>query len=172
MPPSFSGELTSSARHPLRDGDARFQRRPVVRGDNADIVRALGATYHTCPVSEVGFEPDIIIECTGVGQVISESIQIISSGGIVCLTGIGHGGSSNKAAIADVAAAAVLKNVVVMGSVNANKRHWYRAGQILARADRKWLSRLITRREKPEDFKQALERTSDDIKVVIQFSEI
>jgi len=28
MPPSFSGELTSSARNPLRDGDARFQRRP------------------------------------------------------------------------------------------------------------------------------------------------
>ena len=42
----------------------------------------------------------------------------------------------------------------------------------LARADRKWLSRLITRREKPENFKQALERKPDDIKVVIQFSEI
>ena len=141
-------------------------------GAKPDSVRALGATYHTCSVSEVGFEPDIIIECTGVGQVISESINIISSGGIVCLTGIGHGGSSNKAATADIAATAVLKNAVVVGSVNANKRHWYRAGQILARADRKWLSRLITRREKPEDFKQALERTSDDIKVVIQFSEI
>jgi hypothetical protein len=35
-----------------------------------------------------------------------------------------------------------------------------------------WLSRLITRREKPEKFKQALERQPDDIKVVIQFSEV
>jgi hypothetical protein len=34
------------------------------------------------------------------------------------------------------------------------------------------LARLITRREKPEDFKQALERISDDIKVVIQFGEV
>jgi hypothetical protein len=31
---------------------------------------------------------------------------------------------------------------------------------------------LITRREKPENFKQALERQPDDIKVVIQFSEV
>ena len=66
----------------------------------------------------------------------------------------------------------MLKNIVIIGSVNANKRHWYRAGGILARADRQWLSRLITRREKPENFQQALERKPDDIKVVIQFSEV
>jgi hypothetical protein len=56
--------------------------------------------------------------------------------------------------------------------VNANKRHWYKASQALARADRAWLSRLITRREKPQDFEKALARTPDDIKVVIQFSEV
>jgi len=141
-------------------------------GPKPEIVRALGATYHSCTVSALGFEPDVIIECTGVGSVISESIQCVSSGGIVCLTGVGHGGVTNKAAVADVAASAVLKNIVVIGSVNANKRHWYRAGEILARADRKWLSRLITRIEKPDNFKQAMERKPDDIKVVIQFSEI
>jgi hypothetical protein len=40
----------------------------------------------------------------------------------------------------------------------------------LTRLDRKWLSRLITRRERPENFKQALERNPDDVKVVIEFS--
>ncbi|TFH38308.1 MAG: hypothetical protein E4G95_03880, partial [Bacteroidia bacterium] len=75
-------------------------------------------------------------------------------------------------AIADAAAAAVLRNNVIVGSVNANKRHWYRAGQTLAKADHKWLAQLITRREKPEDFQKALERNPDDIKVVIQFSEV
>jgi len=140
-------------------------------GAKPEIVRSLGATYHSCSVSQIGFEPDVIIECTGVGSVITESIQSISSGGIVCLTGVGHGGETNKTPAAEVAAAAVLKNTVIIGSVNANKRHWYRAGDVLARADRKWLSRLITRREKPENFKQALERRPDDIKVIIQFSE-
>ena len=75
-------------------------------------------------------------------------------------------------ATADIAASAVLNNNVIVGSVNANKRHWYKAGNLLARADRTWLSRLITRREKPEDFQQALARKPDDIKVVIQFSEV
>jgi threonine dehydrogenase-like Zn-dependent dehydrogenase len=101
--------------------------------------------------------------------VIADSVQKIGAGGIICLTGVGAGGVATRA-VADVAAGVVLKNNVLVGSVNANKRHWYRAGEALARADRKWLGRLITRREKPENFKKALERQPDDIKVIIQFS--
>jgi glucose 1-dehydrogenase len=144
----------------------------VESGTKPELVRALGATYHTGTVADLGFEPDVIIECTGVGQVINHAIRGVGAGGIVCLTGVGAGGSTDGPPVADVAAAAVLKNNVVVGSVNANKRHWYKAGEVLARADRQWLGRLITRREKPEDFEKALERGPDDIKVVIQFSEI
>ena len=120
---------------------------------------------------DVGFEPDIIVECTGVGSVIADSIQKVGAGGIICLTGIGAGGITGRAT-ADMAAGAVLKNNVIVGSVNANKRHWYRAGENLARSDRAWLSRVITRREKPENFQKALERQPDDVKVIIQFSEV
>jgi len=140
-------------------------------GTKPDLVRALGATYHSGSVKNIGLVPDAIIECTGVGQVISDSIQTIGSSGTVCLTGVGHGGVVTADATANVAASAVLKNNVIVGSVNANKRHWYKAGNLLARADRAWLSRLITRRETPENFRQALERRPDDIKVIIQFSE-
>jgi hypothetical protein len=49
--------------------------------------------------------------------------------------------------VADVAATAVLKNNVVVGSVNTNKRHGYKAGHVLASADRAWLARLVARRE-------------------------
>jgi threonine dehydrogenase-like Zn-dependent dehydrogenase len=143
----------------------------VETGLKPELVRALGATYHSGSVLDLGFSPDVIVECTGVGSVIADSIRQIGAGGIICLTGVGAGGIASLT-VADNAAAVVLKNNVVVGSVNANKRHWYRAGQNLARADRKWLSRLITRREKPENFKEALERRPDDIKVVIQFSEI
>ncbi len=139
-------------------------------GAKPDLVRALGATYHTGSAINVGFEPDVIIECTGVGQVITDSIHVIGAGGIVCLTGVGSGGTSGYAT-ADVAAAAVLKNNVVVGSVNANKRHWYKASEALARADSSWLAKLLTRRERPTDFMRALQRKPDDIKVVIQFAE-
>ena len=143
----------------------------VKTGLKPDLVRALGATYHSGSVLEIGFEPDIIVECTGVGVVIAESVQKVGAGGVVCLTGVGAGGIAPRAT-ADIAAAAVLKNNVIVGSVNANKRHWYKANDRLGRLDRKWLGRLITRVEKPENFQQALERKPDDIKVVIQFSEI
>lgn len=144
----------------------------MTSGSKPDLVKSLGAAYHSTAVSKVGFEPDVIIECTGVGAVIQESIRGIGPGGIVCLTGIGHGGVSAAGATADIAASVVLRNNVIVGSVNANKRHWYKAGEALAKADRSWLERLITRREKPENFEQALKRREDDIKVVIQFSGI
>jgi len=144
----------------------------VTSGPKVDLVRAVGATYHSTTVANLDFEPDVIIECTGVGQVIAESIQKVGAGGVVCLTGVGKGGAAGGAAIADVAASAVLRNNVIVGSVNANKRHWYKATEALAHADRRVLERLITRREKPENFKQALERQPDDIKVIIQFSEV
>ena len=144
----------------------------VTSGPKVELVKALGAIYHPGSVKGVGFEPDIVVECTGVGQVVAESILQVAAGGIVCLTGVGSGGAAAGSAIADVAAGAVLRNNVIVGSVNANKRHWYKAGQALAKADRAWLARLITRSERPENFSKALNRQPDDIKVIIQFSEL
>jgi threonine dehydrogenase-like Zn-dependent dehydrogenase len=143
----------------------------VESGPKPELVRALGATYHTGTVTGVGFEPDVIVECTGVGEVISDSVQAVGAGGIVCLTGVGSGGHATGLATADIAAEMVLRNNVVVGSVNANKRHWYKASEALARADRSWLERLLTRRERPEDLARALERKPEDIKVVVQFAE-
>ncbi|MGA3315333.1 MAG: glucose 1-dehydrogenase [Candidatus Korobacteraceae bacterium] len=142
----------------------------VESGPKPELVRALGATYHSGTVAGIGFQPDVIIECTGAGPVVSDSIQQIASGGIVCLTGVGSGGRSTGST-ADIAAEVVLKNNAVVGSVNANKRHWYKAGEALARADRSWLAQLISRREPPENFAHALHRKADDIKVVVQFAE-
>ncbi len=141
-------------------------------GPKPELVRALGATYHACSVADVGIAPDVIMECTGVGQVIAQSLSVVAASGVVCLTGVGHGGHVPQIATANVASSAVLKNIVVFGCVNANKRHWYKASESLARADRSWLTRLITRRERPEEFAKALDRRTDDIKVVIQFAAV
>jgi threonine dehydrogenase-like Zn-dependent dehydrogenase len=144
----------------------------VESGTKPELVRALGATYHSGSVSAVGFEPDVVIECTGVGQVIADAIQAVAPGGVVCLTGVGSGGRTVGLPTADIASNVVLRNNVVVGSVNANKRHWYKAAQLLSRADRAWLARLLTRRERPADFARALARQPDDIKVLIQFAEV
>ncbi len=141
-------------------------------GPKPELVRALGATYHSGRVAEIGFEPDVILECTGVGQVISECIAAIAPSGVVCLTGLGQGGPVPTISAAEVASSAVLKNNVVVGSVNANKRHWYKGAEALARANRGWLARLVTRRERPQDFAKAFEKLPGDIKVVIQFADV
>ncbi len=141
----------------------------VTEGAKPQLVHDLGATYHSGAVADVGFQPDVVIECTGVGPVIVDSIHNVGSGGVVCLTGVGSGGRQSGLATADVAKEVVLQNNVVLGSVNANRRHFYRAAQALAAADRDWLARLISRRVPPEHISDAVQRGPDDIKVVIDF---
>lgn len=88
-------------------------------GPKPEIVRALGATYHTGTVKSVGFEPDVLVECTCVGQVIQDSIQ----GTGVRWHRLSHGCRDRWSCGRSRGAAAVLKNNVVVGSVNANRRH-------------------------------------------------
>ncbi len=89
---------------------------------------------------------------------------------MICLTGVGGPVVPNASAPTTLLTDAVLKNFVLFGSVNANRRHYYRASQVLARAEKSWLGQLITRRVAPQDFDQALEHGPDDIKVVVEFA--
>ena len=142
-------------------------------GTKPDLVRALGATYHSGSVKNIGIEPDAIIECTGVGQVIADSIQAIGSSGTVCLTGVGHGGVVTCGSHCQYRGIRGVEEQRDCGQRQRQQAALVSRPEIFWLAPTAtWLSRLITRREKPENFKQALERKPDDIKVVIQFSEV
>ena len=54
----------------------------VQSGTKPELVRALGATYYSGSVTGIGFEPHVIIECTGVGPVINDCIQQVGSWGL------------------------------------------------------------------------------------------
>src|SRR6516165_6851116 len=58
-------------------------------GPKPALVRQLGASYHTGAPTDLGFSPDIVVECTGVVQLVRQALDIVSPGGIVCLTGVG-----------------------------------------------------------------------------------
>ena len=141
----------------------------VTSGPKPALVRQLGATYHTGAITGLGLSPDIVIECTGVVELIRQAMEIISPGGIVCLTGVGSAAPDTVSA-AGLATDVVLKNLVIFGSVNANRRHYYRAAKVLAAADRSWLEQLVTRHVRPDQAQQALQRAPDDIKVVMEFA--
>ena len=58
----------------------------------------------------------------------------------------------------------------MFGSVNANRRHYELAAAALAKADRQWLDRLITRRVPLDGWSDAYTRQPDDIKATLQFA--
>jgi threonine dehydrogenase-like Zn-dependent dehydrogenase len=137
-------------------------------GPKPRLVEELGATYHSGPISEIGIHPDIIIECTGVPELVLQAMHVSAPGGIVCLTGVG--GAGDEVTARGLATEMVLKNLVVFGSVNANRRHYYRAAKVLAGADRDWLASLVTRTVAPDRVDEALSRDPSDIKVVMEFT--
>ena len=61
----------------------------------------------------------------------------------------------------------VLENDAVVGSVNANLRHYQAAARHLAAADVDWLHRLVTATVPLADAPSAFDRPGDDVKVVI-----
>ena len=134
------------------------------------LVRDLGAAHHAGGVDRLGeLAPDVIVECTGAPAVIAGVLGRSAASGIVCLAGIG----SNHELAFDVGRfnrSMVLDNDVVFGAVNANRVHYEMAAQALGRADRTWLSRLITRRVPLERWHEALEHRAGDIKVVVDFT--
>ncbi len=141
----------------------------VKEGPKPKLVQALGATYHVGSVKEAAKGSDVVIECTGVGQLVFDVMAETAPDGIVCLTGISSGGRTLGIDAGALNRTMVLENEVVFGSVNANRRHYEKAAEALARADRTWLEGLVTRRVPPERWSEALERGPTDVKVVIEF---
>jgi threonine dehydrogenase-like Zn-dependent dehydrogenase len=137
-------------------------------GPKPDLVRDLGATYHATPVTEVDPPPDVIVEATGVSQVVLDAMSHTRANGVVCLTGISSGGHCVSLDAGTLNRTIVLENDLVLGSVNANRRHYEAAADALARADRGWLERLITRRVPLDRWREALKREPHDIKVVVE----
>ncbi|HVB06099.1 MAG TPA: glucose 1-dehydrogenase [Acidimicrobiales bacterium] len=140
----------------------------VDKGLKPDLVAALGGTYHQGSLDSLKGSADVVIECTGVPDLVLQSIAAAAIGGVVCLTGISPVGTSESADFGDIARQMVLGNTTVVGSVNANRDHYEAGAQALHAADPEWLGRLITRRVPIEHFDQALQRSPDDVKVVIE----
>lgn len=141
----------------------------VTGGPKPALARDLGAEYHTEEVGELAsrLRPDVVIEATGVGQVVFGAMAGTAVYGVLCLTGVSPAGRSLSVDAGSLNREIVLENDVVIGSVNANLNHYRQAADALTRADTAWLDRLITRRVPLERFTEAFERREDDVKAVL-----
>jgi len=138
-------------------------------GPKPDLVRQLGATHHDSfdSVDSAHLDPDVVIECTGAGEVLFGALRRTARNAVMVLTGI-----SGEAAHVTVPGGAVndelvLENDLLVGSVNAAFHHYRQAAEALAAADHEWLRQLITRRVPLGRWTEALERRPDDVKVVV-----
>jgi glucose 1-dehydrogenase len=139
----------------------------VTDGPKPQLVADLGATYHAKPVHELGLQPDVVVECTGVGQVVFDSMATCTPNAVVVLTGISSGTRTVETSLDALNKTMVLTNETVVGSVNAGRKHYEAGAEALARADRDWLARLVTRRVPMDEWQDALTRDPDDVKVVV-----
>ncbi|MEO6083681.1 MAG: glucose 1-dehydrogenase, partial [Umezawaea sp.] len=141
----------------------------VTDGPKPHLVEQSGATYHHGDMDDVAaaLRPDVVIEATGVGSLVFSAMRNTAAFGVVCLTGVSPTGRKVEVDAGAVNRGMVLENDVVIGSVNANLRHYHQAADALAKADRDWLNGLITRRVPLDSAADAFEARPDDVKVVV-----
>jgi threonine dehydrogenase-like Zn-dependent dehydrogenase len=142
----------------------------VTDGLKPQLVADLGATYHHGSVAEAAAGADVVIECTGVAQLVLDAMVHNAPDGIVCLTGVSSGGRNFDVDAGLLNRSMVLSNDVIFGSVNANRRHYELGAEALAKADQGWLGRLVTRRVPLADWRSAYVRQPDDVKAVLVFA--
>ena len=142
----------------------------VVDSPKPRVVTDLGATYHIGDVGMACPDADVVIEATGVAELVFQMMRTTARNGIVCLTGVTSPGRRLDVSAGLIASQIVLENDVVFGSVNANRRHYEQAHASLAAADPMWLRRLITRRVPLERWRDAFSLHPSDIKTVIEFT--
>ena len=142
----------------------------VTSGPKPGLVADLGATYHSeGPAVIEALKPDVILECTGADALVMQAITSAGADSIVCLAGVSSGGRKVDFDVGGFNRNAVLGNDVVFGSVNANRSHYEAAAEALAKADKGWLSRVISRRVPLDRWREAFTRQPDDVKVIVEF---
>jgi glucose 1-dehydrogenase len=143
----------------------------VDHGPKPQLVADLGATYSTNAASELPVKPDVVIECTGMGTVLTHVVASAAPNAIIALVGISHQARPVSVDLDAINRQLVLGNQVIFGSVNAARRHYEQAVQALADADSSWLARMLTRSVPLAAWPQALVKAQDDIRVTVKLDD-
>jgi threonine dehydrogenase-like Zn-dependent dehydrogenase len=139
----------------------------VTSGPKPGLVAALGATYHHGAIGDLDLSPNVVVECTGVGELVFDLAAKVAQAGVICLAGISSGKRGVPMNLSQVNAEIVLENAAIVGTVNAARRNYTQAADALAKADPGWLSSLISRRVPLSSWPDALTKGPDDVKVAV-----
>jgi Glucose dehydrogenase C-terminus len=89
----------------------------VTTGPKPDLVTDLGGTYHSGTVADAVGHADVVVECTGVGELVLDAVDKTGPDGIVCLAGVSAAGRRLTIDAGALNRELVLENEVVFGTV-------------------------------------------------------
>jgi threonine dehydrogenase-like Zn-dependent dehydrogenase len=119
---------------------------------------------------------DLIFEATGAARLEFDLLSILGMNGLYVLTGIPGGDRPINIEGAALMRQLVLRNQVMVGSVNASQKHFQMAVDDLGAARKSWgnaMDHLITHRFPYPQFAEALSLHSpDEIKAVLEWRKI
>jgi len=145
----------------------------------ADVVAAIGARYvdaERTTVDELAAEVgniDLVYEAAGASQVAFEAMRVLGTNGIFAFTGVPGRRGPISIDTDLLMRNLVLKNQVVLGTVNAGREIFEAAIADLAAFDRRWpaaLRSLITGRYPLEAHRELLLGQQSGIKNVLSFA--
>lgn len=117
---------------------------------------------------------DLIVEATGVPNIMFELVDALAEGGVAALTGIPHGDRCADLPAADLGRQMVLSNRVLLGTVNAARDHFQMGIDDLSLAHLRWgktVEELITHRYPIDRIEEALgEKPQAEIKAVVEWA--
>jgi threonine dehydrogenase-like Zn-dependent dehydrogenase len=132
-----------------------------------------GRVVKTTDIDSVFGESDFIFEATGIAQLQIQLIDALAVNGIYVATGIPAGNRPLTIAAGDILQQLVLKNQVLLGSVNASLEHYRMAVADLQASYVRWpeaINQVITEKIPFTDFLSAFHHHDEnEIKVVIDW---
>jgi glucose 1-dehydrogenase len=131
----------------------------------AELVSEFGARYVSVketPLTDTAREVggfDLVIEAAGDAQGMLDTLGLLDRNGVACLLGLDGRAQDVKIDGRTIGVDAVLKNLVLFGSVNAHPDDWREAVRLLDEARSRWsdaLDAMVDLRVAPDEFERAL----------------
>ncbi len=145
----------------------------------SQLVEKMGAQYLSASstsleqVTDTIGKVDFVVEASGDSRLAFQAMRLVGNNGVVCLTSITGGNKEITIPSDRINLDYVLGNKLVFGTVNANIVDYYNGVKSLGRFMERWpeiLPRMITRGIHLAQYEQALQLSSEDIKVTIEIS--
>lgn len=156
----------------------------IVQADHpqALLLQAMGGTYvNSKELDVVKFQKkypqiDLILDAAGIAKLDFDLLSLLGINGIFVLTGVPGKQKSINIDGSTLMRKLVLKNQVMLGSVNESIDHFKKGITDLEAARKKWpgtIQKFITKKFSIHDYEKALlQHTQDEIKVIIEWSSI